>query len=138
MKNTVITDLFEIADNVRYCTAEKITDTRQKQNPDRTAYKIQKQKSQERHFADAVKQTHRHAQTIYIFGNDDRKTAELVNQTFDTRLGYLIKTIVFDRFAQISADPVTEIVAEHSADCSRQINFQKLYGPKIAVVRHHA
>lgn len=37
------TDLFEIADNIRHRATEKIADTAEKQNPDRTAYKIEKQ-----------------------------------------------------------------------------------------------
>lgn len=60
-------DLFEVADNICHRAAEKIADTAEKQNPDRTAYKIEKQKSAERHFADAVEKTHRDAQPVNIF-----------------------------------------------------------------------
>ena len=53
-----------------------------------------------RHSADAVKQTHRGANAVDVFGNDDGETAEFFHQALDARLRHFIKAIIFNRLAE--------------------------------------
>src|SRR5262245_14163059 len=83
------TDALVIAENRRDKSAKEVSDARQQDHPDAATDRTEAQETRERHFPDAIEYTHRHAYTVDVFGNNDRKVAEFIDQLFDTWLGDL-------------------------------------------------
>ena len=130
--------MFEIADNARNRAAEKKADARQDERPNDAADRVEHQKSHIAHSADAVKQAHRRADAVDIFGNNQREVAEFIDQTFDARSRHFVKTIILDRFAKHPPDEISDVVADDAAERSRQKDApETVFTEKIAV-RHRA
>ena len=91
-----------------------------------------------RHSADTVKQTHRGANAVDVFGNDDGETAEFFQKALDARLRHFIKAVIFNRFAKQSPDKITETVADQTAERSGEINFKKTVWTEITVMSQNS
>src|SRR6266545_268447 len=56
-------------------------------------------------------------QTVNIFRKKDRESAEVVCQSFHSRLGGAIETDIANTFAKFTACEVGDVVADRAAEC---------------------
>lgn len=130
-------DLAEIADDRCDRTTEEVTYAREQHYPQEAADPAEHYESWIRHFTYAIEYAHRHTYAVYILGDHDGRRPEFFDQPFHSRLGHLIKAIVFGILMKDPPDHVSETVTDHAAQSSEDDHLQKAVWAKERAVGQH-